>query len=301
MYSLRRLVWAAFLVVGLLLSGIAGLGVYQVRLADGYNEVISRNERILFHFMTIRETITEALIGGNWDRLEAHVGDIERLNAELTRLKENELLSAELKLALVDRIDLKELAILLRQQNGADRHERGRELQEQLRSISDYLLQYDRIVAGQARERLVNFQRVVIGALGLIVSLASLSLILLYRTTVSPLLRLSRQVASGTAREGGIEFAGPVASEVADLAEALEQMAGRAGENGQPGSESRQAEALLAEAVNETTNRLNGIINYAELLYDSAGQTGLNEEQKAMLRKIIDGGAGIARQWQKLT
>lgn len=301
MYSLRRLIWMAFLVVALLLTGIALLGGYQYRLAGKYNNVISRNERILFHFMTIRETITESLISGNWERLDSIIGDIEMLNSELSRLKENELISAELKLALVDKIDLTGLAILVRQQNGSiDRVERSKKLQGQLRAISDYLLQYDRIIAGQARERIVNFQMVVIGALGLIISLASLSLILLYRNTVSPLLKLSRQVLSPEFVESGIQLTPPVAREVADLAAAVEQLARRSPDNGQAEPNSRYAEALLAEAVNETTNRLNGIINYAQLLYDSSGQTGLSEEQKAMLQKIIDGGARIAGQWQKL-
>lgn len=301
MYSLRRLIWMAFLVVALLLTGIALLGAYQYRLAGKYNDVISRNERILFHFMTIRETITESLISGNWERLDSIIGDIEMLNSELSRLKENELISAQLKLALVDKIDLTGLAILVRQQNGStDRLERSKKLQGQLRAISDYLLQYDRIIAGQARERIVNFQMVVIGALGLIISLASLSLILLYRNTVSPLLKLSQQVLSPGSVESGIQLTPPVAREVADLAAAVEQLARRSPDHGQTESNNRYVEALLAEAVNETTNRLNGIINYAQLLYDSSGQTGLSEEQRAMLQKIIDGGARIAGQWQKL-
>ncbi|HBG19652.1 MAG TPA: hypothetical protein DDY32_10375 [Desulfobulbaceae bacterium] len=301
MYSLRRLIWMAFLVVALLLTGIALLGAYQYRLAGKYNDVINRNERILFHFMTIRETITDALISENWERLDSIIGDIEMLNSELSRLKENELISAELKLALVDKIDLTGLAILVRQQNGrTDRIERSKKLQEQLRAISDYLLQYDRIIAGQARARIVNFQMVVIGALGLIISLASLSLILLYRNTVSPLLKLSYQVLSPEFGQSGLQLTPPVAREVADLAAAVEQLARRSPDLGQIESNNSYAEALLAEAVNETTNRLNGIINYAQLLYDSSGQTGLSEEQRAMLQKIIDGGARIAGQWQKL-
>jgi hypothetical protein len=114
MYSLRKLVWLAFLVVSVLLAGIILLGGYQYRLAGRYNTVINQNEGALFHFMTIRETITDTLISGNWEQLERVIGDIEKLNSELSRLKENKLVSAELKLALVDKIDLTGLAILLR-------------------------------------------------------------------------------------------------------------------------------------------------------------------------------------------
>jgi nitrate/nitrite-specific signal transduction histidine kinase len=59
-------------------------------------------------------------------------------------------------------------------------------------------------------------------------------------------------------------------------------------------------QALLAETVNETTNRLNGIMNYAQLLYDSSDQMQMKEEQKSMLRKIMDGGVDIAHEWQKI-
>jgi hypothetical protein len=301
MSSLKRLVWLAFLVVSILLAGIVLLGGYQYRLADGYRQVISQNESVLFHFMTIREMITETIIGGDWERMERVNGDIEKLNSELSRLKENKLVSAELKLALVDKIDLTGLAILLRQViTDPDKVKRSRQLQEQLRSISDFLLQYDRIIAGQARERIVNFQMVVIGALGLVISLASFSLILLYRNTVSPLLQLSRQLQSDTFEINGLMLGQPVAKEVADLAEAIEQLVLRS--HGRVGQESngRDVEALLAETVNETTNRLNGIINYAQLLYDSSDQLQLTEEQLAMLQKIIDSGLHIANEWQKI-
>ncbi len=301
MYSLKRLVWLAFLVVSFLLAGIILLGGYQYRLAGGYSQIIKQNERVLFQFNTIRETITETLISGEWQQLAKVSGDIEKLNSELTRLKDNKLVSAELKLALVDKIDLTGLAILLRQViSDPDKILRSRQLQEQLRSIADFLLQYDRIIVGQARERIVHFQGVVIGALGLIISLASFSLILLYRNTVSPLLQLSRQIQSDTFNPAAISLEKPVAKEVADLALAVEQLAAPLYSNTLHEKNSRDDQALLAEKVNETTNRLNGIINYAQLLYDSTDELQLPLEQQKMLQKIIEGGVHIASEWQKI-
>lgn len=301
MYSLKRLVWLAFVVVSVLLAGIMLLGLYQYRLAGGYSQVISQNENALFHFMTIREAITETLISGDWQRLEQVTGDIEKLNSEVSRLKENQLVAAELKLALVDKIDLTGLAILLRKlANEPDKIGRSKQLQEQLRSISDFLLQYDRIIVGQARERIVNFQMVVIGALGLIISLASFSLILLYRNTVSPLLLLSRQLQADTFDEDTISIDQPMAKEVADLALAIERLARRSQNGMAEEKEGRDVEAILADTVNETTNSLNGIINYAQLLFDSSDQMQMAEEQREMLQKIIDSGVRIAGEWQKI-
>lgn len=301
MNSLKRLVWLAFLVVSILLVTIIVLGIYQYRLAGTYNQVISANESALFHFMTIRETITETLIAGEWEALERVTGDVEKLNSELSRLKENKLVSPELKLALVDKIDLTGLAILLRQViNDPDKIKRSKQLQEQLRSISDYLLQYDRIIVGQAREQIVSFQKVVIGALGLIISLASFSLILLHRNTVSPLLQLFQRLQSDRFDGSTFTPGQPVVKEVADLAEAVELLALRSEGRLVQETTGRDMQALLAETVNETTNRLNGIMNYAQLLYDSSEQLQMSEEQMSMLQKIMDSGVYIAHEWQKI-
>lgn len=305
MNSLRKLVWLSFLVVGVLLGSIVLLGVYQFRLEGDYNEVINRNERALFQFMTIRESIIESLISSDWDRFDGIVQEIQKMNSEIARLKENKLVSAELQLALVDKVDLTGLTILLRQVAFNDKNgERARKLQEQLRSISDYLIQFDRIIVGQARERIVNFQLVIIGALGLIISLASISLVLLYRNTINPLLALSRQLQGmdGISKENPVRLSPPVVDEIAQLVGDIQRLAAQRGdENSRAVSATEQkARGLLAEAVNETTNRLNGIINYAQLLSDSADQEQLTEEQRQILRKIINGSVDIANQWQKL-
>ena len=301
MNSLRKLVWLSFLVVGMLLATIAVLGIYQYRLADDYNDVIDRNERALFQFMTIRESIIESLIGGDWQRLDRIVIDIEKLNSEIARLKENKLVSPELKLALVDKIDLTGLTILLRQVVYAEnKSERSKKLQEQLRSISDYLIQYDRVIVGQARERIVNFQTVIIGALGLIISLASISLVLLYRNTITPLLVLSRQLQNMDGGTAEIMLPQPVVDEIAQLAVDIQRLAAESVSRGEVADSSQKTRMLLAEAINETTNRLNGIINYAQLLSDSDEAHKLSPEQLAMLDKIIDSGANIAQDWQNL-
>lgn len=301
MYSLKRLVWLAFFIVSILLGFIILLGGYQYKLAGRYNQVISQNERALFHFMTLRETITETLISADWGKLEGVVADIEKLNSELSRLKENALVSTELKLALVDKIDLTGLAILTRKVgNDPEKVSGAKQLQTRLRSIADYLIHYDRIIVSQAREQIVNFQKVVIGALGLIISLASFSLILLYRTTVSPLMHLSQMMQSEGVPLEGISLTRPVAKEVNDLALAIEQLGLQTPVRSDEEQGGRDVEALLAETVNETTNRLNGIINYAQLLMDSAEQLSMTPEQQEMLQKIIDSGVYIAEEWQNI-
>ncbi len=301
MYSLKRLVWLAFLIVGVMLGGIVVLGAYQWKLTSQYTDIIDLNERALFHFMTIRETITEALIEGQFEPSNRVIKDIEMLNSELTHLKENKVVSPELKFALADKIDLAGLAILLRQVKGdPGQIEKRKLLQKRLRTISDYLIQYDRIIAGQARARIVNFQKVVIGALGLIISLTSFSLILLYQNTVSPLLKLSKYLQTEDELPTVFELGTPAVKEVADLASSIELLAEKAVLAQENLPDSNGSKNLLADAINETTNQLNGIINYAQLLHDSTDSDEEDDERALMLQKIIENGVNIAGEWQKL-
>jgi hypothetical protein len=89
-----------------------------------------------------------------------------------------------------------------------------------------------------------------------------------------------------------------VVREVSELVQALEQLGPQDPDKGRHGG--RDVGALLAETVNETTNRLNGIINYAQLLKDSAEHLSMTQEQQEMLEKIIDSGAYIAEEWQNI-
>lgn len=296
MNSLKRLIWLAFLLVGGLLGCIALLAIYQYRLTGSYNAVIAGNGRILFHFMAIREGIIEAFITGKEKQLTQLIPDLEQLNSELFLLKENNLVAPELKLALVDKVDLPGLVILLRQAAADDNPETKKKLQEQMRFIADYLIQYDRIIAGQARLAVVNFQKMVIGVLGLIISLAGFALIHFYRNSLLPLLQLSKNLEADHLEPEDIPPSPPVIKEVADLAFSVQQLAVKIREQELPSDPAAvELRNNLEKNINETINRLNGIMNYAQLLHD--GET---ENRKEMLQKIIDSGAAIAAQWQKL-
>ncbi|SDO87288.1 hypothetical protein [Desulforhopalus singaporensis] len=306
MNSLKRFLWAAFVVVAVLLGLIVLMGGYQYHLTRGYGAIIDQNERVLFQYMTIRESLTDRLVNGGWSANETIVDDLEKLNAELRRLKDNRLVASELKLALVEKIDIAGLTILVKQVM-ADPEDvaKKKQLQQLLRTISDYLIQYDRIIVSQARGTIVSFQTVVIGALGLIISLASISLILLYKNTVSPLIRLADELAEKDEfTELSVGSRQLVVDEVRELIEAIEQLATKNRttiiQEKSDEHEQQQVSLRLQEAVNETTNGLNGIINYAQLLYDSVDEVTDSEDRKEMLQRIITSGSEMAKTWQKL-
>ena len=297
MYSLRRLVWAAYVVVAVLLALIILLGLRQYLLLGQYNAIIGQSEKAIFHFGTIRETITESLIDERWQRLDGVVREVEQLNSELVRLQESTLVPAEVKLALVNKIDLAGITIAVRRLMQAEGSlaERKR-LQEQLRAIAEHLLQYDRIITSEARGRLLNFQMVVIGALGLIISLAAFSLNRFYRNTVVPLLTLSARLRDEGRLDGELAATADVSQELAEVIEGVRELSRRAGSSPPESGFDPGERKLLAETINETTNRLNGIINCGELLADDEH---LSPQQRELIGRIIDSGNSIAVTWKK--
>ena len=297
MYSLRKLIWMAYAAVGSVLALMILVGIRQYVLSDQYNSIIDQSEKAIFHFATIRETITESLIDDRWQRLESVIPELEKLNSELVRLQESTLIPSEFKLALVDKVDLAGIIITVRKLIHGDGDIRqSKALQEQMRAIADHLLQYDRIIASQVRGRFLNFQMTVIGAMGLIISLAGFALNRLYRNTVVPLLKLSRQLQTEGRLDGDLEYGPEVSQEIAEVIDGVKALSKIGAGEGKGGGGAEQQ--LLAECVNETANRLNGIINYAQLLADDE-TSAMSGDERALLQKIVDNGTSLAETWKK--
>lgn len=302
MYSLRKLVWMTFTAAAILLAVVIMFGIYQYVLAGRYNDIISQNERALFRFATIRESVTGALIERDPLKLEKAIPEIEELNSALARLEENPLVPPEFKFALADKVDMAGLAITIRRiVNGDTVDALSVNLLEDIRVIADHLVRYDRIIVGQARSRMLDFQMIIIGSMGIILSLASFSLILLYRNSVMPLLNISEQLQEADIGELELDPAVGASREVAQLLETIQANCARAdlSANLVEGAQKEAKLALIAETVNETTNQLNGIINYAQIIADNEDGD-MTEGEKELLSKIISAGTTIARTWQKI-
>lgn len=301
MFSLRKVVWLVFLVTAGLLAIIMLQGGRQYMVAGQYSAVIDENERRLFQFSTIRESVTEALIDRDTQKLEQAIPELEKFNSTLLRLQENPLVPAEFKLALVNKIDLAGMVIAIRRIVGTGSFEpESRLVQEDMRFIADHLLKYDRIIVGQARARMVNLQLVIIGCMGLFISIVSFSLILLYRNSIQPVLHLTKQLQQENSELEELQPVPAASREIVALTEAI-RGAGIRGKGQEHDQHSApQADySLLAETVNETTNQLNGIINYAQILADSEDDE-LSTDQKELLGKIMETGGAIAGAWKKI-
>ena len=108
--SIRSLVYLSFIIVGISLFLVMAMGVRQSQLSNRYSEITSLSERILFSYGTIREQITEALIGGDYVQIKSIIPDIEQLNNNVTLLYDNEVIPVQYKLTMAETINLSGLA-----------------------------------------------------------------------------------------------------------------------------------------------------------------------------------------------
>ena len=301
--SVKSLLYLSFVIIGMSLLLVIVLGVRQYRLNDQYTEISSLSERTLFGFSTIRDQVTEMMISGSFEELKTIIPDIEKLNTLVSKLYDYKMIPAQYKLAMADTIDLSGLVIGLRRLEVAESETTsGLELQREMRRIGENLIKVDRIITGHIRNSVISFQLTVIGTMGILISCASFVLIVLYKRGVSPLLELSRQAAAGEVEEvQHFQCPSEAGRELQVLVDSVNTMLASRQPPDQSGDAPAEADhELLSQTVNETTNSLNAVINYAELLLES-GTDELSAEQREMVDRIVASGERIGTQWQRIS
>lgn len=303
MKSIKSILSVSFIIVGVSLLLVIVLSFRQFQLTRQYTDITAISERTLFAFSTIREQVTQSLITRDFRQLKTIIPEIELLNNNISRLYDSGIVPGEYKLAMADNIDLSGLAISLRKIDGEQNQtEAGLKLQEEMRLVSQSLIKVDRIISGQIRDSVVSFQLSFIGVMGFLISCASFILIALYRKAAKPLLDLSEQAAKEAVGKTGFicqqEAGSEIVQFIASVNELLEKVP-RLGDSGSTGM--LYNGKIVSTTINETTNSLNGILNYAQLLLESDTDNQLDEEQRQMLEKIIDNGEKIAAQWQHIS
>lgn len=299
--STKSILYISFFIVGISLFLVIILGARQFQMNREYSEITVLSERTLFTFATLREQVTESLISGDYQLLKGVIPEIEDLNNTITRFFDSDIIPGQYKLALTDRIDLAGLVIDLRkvgsEQDGPDS---GLKVQQDLRVIGDNLFKIDRVITSQIRNSVVSFQLGIIGAMGLLISCTSFILILLYRKAISPMFDLSRQLRSDSVEHGQLMCSTEVATEIVEITESINRIISEhVLPDGTDSSQRYEDQETISRTINETTNNLNGMINYAQLLLESDSE--LSEEQKRMLEQIIGSGERIADGWQKIS
>ncbi len=302
MRSLRSLSTAAFLGTALLLAMLIITGYSQNRLMGTYNSIVEDSEKTIFLYSTIREQATEGLLSENPTQLLAAAREVEQLNTRYIALLDNRLIPAQYKLSFLKKIDLEEISIHLKKSAEAtgDKIFALKTL-GLLRQINSQFLQFDRIVVGEMKNRIMYYQKKALVLMGLIIFLTTFTLIILYKKSVQPLIFLSKQSHQSLTDKTRIHLKNEHKNsiEVQNIINSFNQLLLTAeGTEQAPVLPSRR-ETEFSVIVNEVTNRLNGIINYSQLLADYCETEKVGGEQKKILYKIIENGEKSASILQK--
>jgi hypothetical protein len=296
MQSLKKISYLAFTGVAALLIFVVVLCIRQYQLTARYNTTIIQSEEIIFQFATIREQITASLIEKNWEKINSAADQLKKLNSALVRLQENTLIPGEYRLDMAKQVDLSGLSISSKEISSSDNTvTHSLRLQEKLRTLADYLMQFDRIIVSQMKAKVVQFQTVMIGVLGAVICLISFSLIFLYKKTMLPLLHLTVQAEDPEILINGFSYDNSTCTEIALLADSVNNVFMKSSPNSGSDSNFQINNEDLPEIINEINNLSNGIINYAQLLSDSYREMEIGQEETKILQNIIDTAEQIAQ------
>ena len=288
MRSLKKMSYLGFLGVSALLVFVVILGVRQYQLTERYNKIITQSEQMIFQFSTIREQITTSLIEKNWEKIVTAADQLTNLNSALARLQENTLIPSEYRLDMAKQVDLSGLAISTKDiLSSSDKIAHSLSLQHKMRKLAEYLMQFDRIIVSQMRAKVVQFQTVMIGALGTVICLISFSLLILYKKTMIPLFRLAEQTKDPEVIVNGFSYDNNACAEVALLTDSVNNLLKRSNDISEAEEKNRSHNERLSTIINESTNLSNGIINYAQLLADTYREVEIGAEETKILQNII--------------
>ena len=289
MLSLRKILYSVFFAVAALLALVVILGLLQYRYTREYDTIIYQGEKLLFRFDTLRELLTRNMISGTVSDAEASASRVDALNSDFSRLLENTLVPGEYKLALINQVDLAGIALLARKvsENPQDR-KTALELHDQLRKLSENLMQFDRVLSGQMKSRLVRFQGLAIGALTFIIASVSLLVLFLYQKALIPLIALARYLENPDP-ESPLEVDPKSCKEIAELTSQVNLMIAEGAYVAVHGEEGKGFFTLSPKELNNLSNYLTGIINYNQLLIDQSEEYD-DVESLELLNKVRETG-----------
>lgn len=292
MYSLRKICFFSFFAVALMLGVVIMFSIGQYRLNGQYRQIVKESERAIFEFNTVREQMVESLIKRDFQRVANIADSLNDVNSTLVEILENSLIPPQYKLDMANQVDLTAMVILARSLvNVQNKTESSLRLQSQMRKLAEYFMRFDRVIVGQIKSKIVHFQAVVIGSLGVMLSLLIFSLLLLYRRMVMPINLLVEQVDSKSGFKEGFFSVTRGSVEIRKISDAMNELVveGREtkGDSGFSPNGGQENDERFAGVMNSITNLLNGIINYAQLLEDLYEKKINKNEERKMIQNII--------------
>lgn len=297
MRSLRRLSGITFLATALLLGALVLTGIRQNILTSDYTTIVQESESTIFLYATIQEQATEGLLSREPSQLLGAAKEFEQLQSRYVAMLDSRLIPSQFKLSFLQELDLGRVVINLRNlaENPAN-DDLILKVISQLRQMNKQFLQFDRIVVNDMRNRVMQYQKRALVLMGMIIFLTCFSLIILYLKSVKPLIDLASQ-SEQALRDGTplkLEKEEKSSMEVRALLTAFNHLLQKPKEERPDDLTYSRRETEFSAIINEATNRLNGIINYSQLLADYCEAENVGGEQKQILRKIIQNGEECA-------
>lgn len=267
-----------------------------------YSVIVKESESTIFLYATIREQATEGLLSRDATKLLGAAKEFEQLHGRYTSMLDNHLIPSQYKLSFLQELDLEQVVIDLRNlaENPANENLILKTI-SQLRQINKQFLQFDRIVVNEMRNRVMQYQKRGLVLMGLIILLTCSTLIILYLKSVNPLIKLATQAEKALQDGPPLQLRNEkkYSIEVNSLITSFNQLLKKPKETSSGSLTHSRREAEFSAIVNEVTNRLNGIINYSQLLADYCETEKVADEQKQILYKIIENGEKSAVILQK--
>lgn len=191
--DLRKLFPSLTGIVILLLAAIAILGGKQYLLYRHCELILDRSNEIIFQFNSIREHVNDSLITGKAIDIQVTGKELLGFDQELKGIIDDVLIPEEFKLSFISEVDLMGLVVQLRAirdnvlQSSAEQRLR---LSTSLRSISNRLHGFHKLLAGYTRSLLLNLYKVIVGTLALVIFFTTTMLLLINRFIAVPIVRL---------------------------------------------------------------------------------------------------------------
>ena len=192
---MRKSFFLTALLIAIALGVLLILALNQYRLYGQHEQIIGQTEKFIFQYSIIREQIIEDVIDGNLNDLTEISSSVEKLHNNIIKILDNNLIPAQYKFSFLQQIDLPGLVLLLRKATTSEQVDNKllHHINQETRVIGERFMLFERLVMGYAKQKLVDFQSVIIGILAIVLCLVTTLMLITYRMLIMPVINLAAQ------------------------------------------------------------------------------------------------------------